>query len=226
MGSLRPAVVLGAAGLLLLSACVGTGNEAASSDPTVTNAPSTRPADLPSGDPGLDASAVPDPGAPKGFDADHGHARKVVPLEAMLGSAMVAQVLGGQWQESAAPPLECVSDLGEVAERTVLYQSTGGTVLQTVATHRSPVVADHAVGEMSRRLHMCGWTIHPDPRLGSASAAASSRRSTRSAVVIAAEGVTLTMVGSDRALTQVGRWSSLIDVALGNSCAAAPDGCH
>lgn len=214
---MRPAIVLGVAGLLLLSACAGTTNEAASSRPAPTHAAAAPPTDLPSGDPGLDASAVPDPGAPKGPDADRGRARKVVPLESMLG---------GQWQESSASPLGCISDLDEVAQRTVAYRSTGGLVLQTVATHQSHAVADHAVRDMSRELLTCGCTVHPDPRLGSASTAASSAGDTRTAVVVAAEGVTVTMVGSDSAITQMARWSSLVDMALGNSCAAAPDGCH
>jgi hypothetical protein len=62
--------------------------------------------------------------------------------------------------------------------------------------------------------------------MGTASAAASSPDETRTAVMISAEGVTVTLVGSDGATARRARWSSLLDLALGDSCAAAAHGCH
>lgn len=185
------------------------------------------PAELPPGDPGLDAEGVPDPGRPQGErHDDHGHARTVVPAEAMLDAGTVAGVLGGQWQESAAQPLDCLSGAGWVAERSVSFTAADGNVLQTVATHRSLDAADRAVDQLGRQLADCGWTGEPDPRLGTNSQALSNPDGGQVAVLMAAEGVTVTVVGSTSATEQRGRWTSLLDVALGNSCAAAPHGCH
>lgn len=224
--SMRAIFALSAAAVLLLSGCSGAGTTVASSPATPPPTTASNPVELPPGDPGLDAPAVPDPGAPKGHDGHHDAARRVVPRESMLGSQMVSKVLGGQWHELTARPLGCTSELDEVAERTVAYESDGRRVLQTVATHRSQAAGDRAVRDMSRLLRGCGWTVHPDPRLGSASTAASNSTDTQTAVVVAAEGVTVTLVGSDGATAHNGRWWSLVDLALGNSCAAAPDGCH
>jgi hypothetical protein len=183
------------------------------------------PTALPPGDPGLDAPSVPDPGRPEG-DRDHEEpARTVVPAEAMLDLSSVAGVLGGRWERSPAEPLGCVAGTDWVAERSVAYRSADAHVLQTVSTHRSLAAADRAVGELAGQLRDCGWTGLRDPRLGTASAAASSEDG-RTVVVIAAEGVTTLVAGSAEATASKARWSSLLDLALGDSCAAAPHGCH
>jgi hypothetical protein len=184
------------------------------------------PTALPPGDPGLDAPRVPDPGRPE-HDRDHEEpALTVVPAEAMLDVASVAGVLGGQWERSPAEPLDCASGTDWVAERTVAFASDGASVLQTVATHRSLAAADHAVQDLAASLRDCGWTNLRDPRLGSASAAASSADGSRTVVIIAAEGVTTTLAGSAGATDRRARWSSLLDLALGDSCAATAHGCH
>lgn len=182
------------------------------------------PTELPPGDPGLDASSVPDPGKPE--DDGHGKpGRTSVPAESMLGSATVAGVLGGHWQEKPGGPVDCVAPANSIAERTTGYGSGGSQVSQTVAIFGSPATADREVARAARRLRDCGWTTKPDPRLGSASAAAANGES-ESAFVVATEGVIVTLVGSGPATANRLRWSSLMDVSLGNACAAAPDGCH
>jgi hypothetical protein len=184
------------------------------------------PGDLPPGDPGTGAPSVPDPGVPE-QGRDHAEpARTAVPDGAMLDVASVSGVLGGRWQRSAAAPLRCLAGGERVARRSAAYASDDGRLLQTVGTHRSVAAADQAVDRAARRLAACNWTEASDPRLGSASTAASSASGTRTAVVISAEGVTVTLVGTEAVTVRRSRWSSLLDLALGNSCAAAPDGCH
>lgn len=181
---------------------------------------------LPPGDPGPDAPSVPDPGKPT-EDRDHQEpARTVVPGEALLDAKLASQVLGGDWQQAEARPLECVAGTGWVAQKSVLLDSADGRVLQTVATHDSLAEADRAVAEMGRQLKSCGWDGAADPRLGTASVAATSADGSQTAVVVSAEAVTVTLVGSGRATADRWAWSSLVDVALGSSCAAAPHGCH
>jgi hypothetical protein len=184
------------------------------------------PTELPPGDPGLDAPSVPDPGKPE-HDREHEEpARTVVPTEALLDTVTVSGVLAGDWRQSEGRPLECASAPGAVAERTFVFSAEGGQVVQTVATHKSLAAADRAVDELAGQLQGCGWTAERDPRLGTASATLSSGEGEQTAVVISAEGVTVTLVGSGDATASRPRWSSLQDIALGSSCAAAPHGCH
>ncbi|MDQ4085211.1 MAG: hypothetical protein M3165_05280 [Actinomycetota bacterium] len=184
------------------------------------------PTELPPGDPGLEAPSVPDPGKPE-HDRHHEEpARTEVPAEALLDAATVSGVLGGSWQQTESQPAECAAVTGAVAQRTVSFEADGGRLLLTVATHRSLAAADRAVAEIAGRLQACGWTGRPDPRLGTASAAATSVDDAHTAAVISAEGVTVTLVGSGTATSERARWSSLLDLALGSSCPAAPEGCH
>jgi hypothetical protein len=149
-----------------------------------------------------------------------------VPVAALLDGGTVSAVLGGRWEESTTRPLGCDVSTSGVAERSVAYRTTDGEVLQTVATYGSPAQADRAVKDAGRNLEACGWKATPDPRLGSASTAATSANGSEKAVIVATEGVTVALVGSDMATSNALRWTSLVDVALGNVCAAAADGCH
>jgi hypothetical protein len=199
----------------------GTGSAEGESVP-VEHEPSV----LPPGDPGLDAPPAPDPGVPED-DRDHEvPALTKVPDPAMLDTQMVSAVLGGSWRRSSGQPLRCLAGDEAVARRSATYRSQDAQVLQTVATHESLAEADRAVLRLGRRLADCGWTGLADPRLGSASAAAEGADGSRTAVVVAAEGVTVTLVGSKGATQSRARWSSLVDLALGDSCAAAAHGCH
>jgi hypothetical protein len=185
------------------------------------------PPDPPPGDPGLDASAVPDPGSPGRGDVRHGPARRSVPAEAMLDAGTVSGVLGGRWQAStAAGGLDCPITQEGLADRTAVYRTEDGYLREIVTTHRSPSVADGVARDADRRMRACGWAARPDPRLGSASSAAEAVDTDASAVVVAVEGVTVTLVGSGAAVANQSRWSSVADVALGNACAAASEGCH
>jgi hypothetical protein len=196
----------------------------AASAPTAS-APSASAPSLPPGDPGLDAPAVPDPGTSGG---EHGHAapaRRTVPREALLDEATVRSVLGASWREVAAEPLDCTRvPAGVVADLTTGFVDDEGALRQTVNTHADAAGADRAVGRLVAQLRACGWDIGPDPRLGSASATASWGAHTLTAV--SAEGVTLVLTGSGTAATGNGSWSSLVDLAMGSVCPAAPDGCH
>jgi len=181
---------------------------------------------LPPGDPGLDAPSVPDPGRPARGDEHEGEPRTVVPAEAMFDRQTVSGVLGGDWTQSGSDPLACLAGSDWVAQRSVAFEAADGHLLQTVATHRGHEAADRAVREQLAALRDCGWASERAPRMGTASAAATNPDGGESAVVIAADGVSVTLVGSGRATQSRRRWTSLLDLALGSSCAAAPDVCH
>jgi len=184
------------------------------------------PSELPPGDPGLDAPSVPDPGVPE-HDREHEEAARTdIPAEAMLDAQTVAGVLGGDWQQSAGHPVDCAVASGSVADASLEFSTDGGNVVQTLATHRSLAAADRAAVSAGENLADCGWEKLADPRLGTASVAARSADGSQTAIVLSAEGVTVTLVGSGGAASRRPRWAALADVALGTSCPAAPHGCH
>ena len=181
---------------------------------------------LPPGDPGLDAPSVPNPGRPKGDRKHELPARTEVPAVAVLDGQTVSGVLGGDWEQSEAQPLHCLTGNSWVAQRSAAFDSADGRVLLTVATHRSVAAADHDVEDQVASLRDCGWTPQHAPRLGTASAAVTYPDGGDSAVVLSADGVTVTLVGSGSATENHRRGRSQVDLALGSSCAAAAEGCH
>jgi hypothetical protein len=207
-----------------------TAEPAAARTPTLTpdeDIPVEHPATtLPPGDPGVDAPAVPNPGRPEGDQEHDGPARTEVPAVALLDGQTVSGVLGGDWAQSQAQPLDCLAGSTWVAQRSAAFDSAEGRVLLTVATHRSLGAADRSVEEQLASLRDCGWTAENAPRMGTASSAASNPDGGGSAVVLSSDGVTVTLVGSGDATARHRRWMSLLDLALGSSCAAASDGCH
>lgn len=214
---------------LLVSGCAGQGAAqgpqagpdragAASSPPGPTDAES-----LPPGDPGADAPSVPDPGA---ASDDHGDesARRTVPPSALLTAETVGMVAGGSWQRHGGGGDECVIPEGAVGLKTVSYGGGGSLVVETVATYPGHEAADAAVAAMGEMASDCGWRADRDPRLGSASVAA--KDASRSLAAVSAEGVVVLLIGSGPVARDAAGWASLVDLALGTSCAAAPDGCH
>jgi len=204
--------------------------EVAESEAPVSAAPAAKKSraaapSLPPGDPGLDAPAVPDPGT-AGPDA-HGDepARRTVPAAAMLTADTVSMMLGGSWAAHAGGGDECVRPEGALGSRTGSYGGTAsGVVVETVATYKDAKAADAAVAALGRSARSCGWGSVRDPRLGSASVSATE--GARSMVAVATEGVLVLLVGTGDFTRDAGRWGSLVDLALGTSCPAAPDGCH
>jgi hypothetical protein len=143
----------------------------------------------------------------------------------MLTAGTVRMVLGGSWERHAADGDDCVRPAKALGSSTMSYGGpAAGVVVETVATYEDAEVADAAVTALGRSAAACGWTTGPDPRLGSASVAATD--GTRSMVGVSAEGVVVVLVGTGGFTGDAGRWGSLADLALGTSCAAAPDGCH
>lgn len=188
-------------------------------------APSKAPS-LPPGDPGLDAPAAPDPGT---ASADpHGHdeaAKRKIPAAAMLTAETVRMAMGGTWSRRTGGADECMRPEGALGARSMSYGGSPGTlVVETVSTYRGAKAADEAVADLGGAAAECGWTVEGDPRLGSASVAAKDQG--RSMVAVSAEGVVVLLVGSGDVTRPAWRWSSLVDLALGTSCPAAPDGCH
>jgi len=45
-------------------------------------------------------------------------------------------------------------------------------------------------------------------------------------VALAAEGVAVTLIAGGLGAADAASWESIVDLALGSSCAAAADGCH
>jgi hypothetical protein len=179
---------------------------------------------LPPGDPGLDAPAVPDPGAAPVEEEAHGEPRRRIPAAALLTPATVQTVAGGGWRQHPGGGDECLSPSGSLGARSMSYGgSDAGLVVETVATYRDARAADRAVKTLAAQAEQCGWTGIGDPRLGSASAAGTDAE--RSMVAVSAEGVVVLLVGTGP-VTAEGTWASLVDLALGSSCPAAPDGCH
>jgi hypothetical protein len=142
----------------------------------------------------------------------------------MLGADSVSMVAGPGWQRRAHGGDECVRLSGAVATRSMAYGGAeSGIVVETVGTFSGGADADAAVRALATTAAGCGWEAVHDPRLGSASVAASD--GVRSMVAVAAEGVVVLLVGAGE-VTRAGAWSFLVDLALGSSCPAAPDGCH
>ena len=194
---------------------------------------------LPPGDPGTDGSGEAATDAPP--EGDDGHAgehgpdegvARTVPAAALVDADSVAALAGGSWSAAAdagsaaaCPP---VTPAGAAASRTLLLRSAGGTLLQVVSAHRTVRAARQAVDSVAGLLAGCGFTSAGDPRLGEASAALARGDDTgapEKAVVIAAEGATVVLVGRGSAAS-AGAWDSLADLALGTSCAAGVHGCH
>jgi hypothetical protein len=203
-----------------------TGQPASAHSPAAgTATPSTEPS-LPPGDPGLDAPEAPDPGL-AGPDAhEHGdEALRSVPAAALLTAGTVGMVLGGSWDRRTGGGDECLRPQDAVAARSMTY---GGSVeallVETVATYPDAEAADKAVADLGEAAVGCGWTAEADPRIGSASVAATDGPRTMTAV--SAEGVLVLLVGAGDVAAGGARWGSLVDMALGTSCAAAADGCH
>jgi hypothetical protein len=241
-----------AAGLaLLLGGCsAATADQGAST----TAASSTPGADFPEGpgpedrpDPALAGEPVPtlppgDPGTGTSPDArtgdggheeDGGHGEDdgdgheshrvtSVPEAALVDAATVAALAGGDW--SVDPD---GGSAGAAASRTVTLTAPDGVLAQTVSAFRSPLAAREAVAAEATRLAGCGFAADGDPRLGEASAQLTKDTGTgrQLALVLAAEGATVVLVGSGSAADQA-VWPSLADVALGTACAAGVHGCH
>ena len=214
------------AAVLLLSGCgsqQGRGLAAAADDGVVKDV-LAKPS-LPPGDPGLEAPAVPDPGTASAEPHGHGKARRTVPAAAMLSADTVGMVLGGDWDRHQGGGDECVRPSGGLGVRTMSYGgSVEGQDAETVLTYEDPEAADAAVAALAAAAGDCGWDGDPDPRLGSASAAATAGG--RSMVAVSMEGVLVLLVGTGEFTGNKARWGSLVDLALGTSCPAAPDGCH
>ncbi len=161
--------------------------------------------------------------------ADRGSPIRVIPAEAMLDEQTVGGIAGGSWAVVDAPADPCQAPVpaAAVATRTVGLRGSAGTLVHTVATHASASAGVRAVSRTADRLAGCGWERGADQMLGEASALLhrDGAGGPEVVTVIAAEGVTVTLVGSG-APVQPDAWAALADIAIGSSCPAAPDGCH
>lgn len=201
-----------------------TGGPAAESPATSDEPSEPAPESLPPGDPGVDAPEVPEPGMDEPEPEDDTPAQVDVPLGAMLDAESVGMMLGGQWAGHPGDGDECLRPEGALGERSMSFGgSVDGLVVQTVATYPNGKAADAAVSALGETAAGCGWTGQADPRLGTASVAADEGPRTMTAV--SAEGVVVLLVGTGDFTSDPMRWGSLVDVAVGTSCPAAPHGC-
>jgi hypothetical protein len=152
-----------------------------------------------------------------------------VPEAALVDAATVAALAGGDWSVDPDGGSRCTTaaPAGAAASRTVTLTAPDGVLAQTVSAFRSPLAARGAVAAEATRLAGCGFAADGDPRLGEASAQLTKDTGTgrQLALVLAAEGATVVLVGSGSAADQA-VWPSLADVALGTACAAGVHGCH
>ncbi len=188
--------------------------------------PTTPLPTLPPGDPG-DGPSVPEDTS--GVEEPGDAALTTVPVGALLDAKTVGEVLGGSWSSSAAPADSCAAPrpTRAVASRSTSLTGVGGTLVETVATYNGTAGAT-AVGNLAKRLRSCGWTQEAEPPLGAHSAELSRKGGSgvERVVVVESEGVAVTVIGRGRVAESTDDWSAIVDVAIGTSCLAAPDGCH
>ena len=193
------------------------------SRPALTSALPT----LPPGDPGEGPSVPEDT---SGVEEAHGKALTRVPVGALLDAETVKAVVGGSWRGAPVPTASCAAPrpAGVVATRSAGLAGSGSRLIETVATHRDADAAARAVNELSARLQACGWTLGDEPPLGEDSALLTRQRAGAldRVVVVAAEGVSVTMLGRGPVADSADDWAAIVDVAIGTSCLAASDGCH
>jgi hypothetical protein len=252
----------GLAAGLVLTGCASTGTaRTTGADRLTTGLPaavtSTSAAPAPSGTEGPfgpdgpDASDTPDPalsgeplptlppgdpgtGSPGPGDAAETHAPGApVPAAAMLDTATLAAVAGGDWTSAPASHRWCDAPRtpGAATARVQLLESADGRLVQSVGSYAgsgADRAAVQAVDAATERLQACGFTLDRDPRLGAASellTRTAADGTDQVVLVLAAEGVGVVLMASG---TPAGRgaWDSLADLALGSSCAAAAHGCH
>jgi hypothetical protein len=187
---------------------------------------------LPPGDPGTGSDAdAGDAGTGDDHTDDHDDRGRVasVPESALVDAETVAALAGGAWTVhpdsggscSAATPADAT------ASRTLTLRSDDGWLTQTVSALESAADARAAVAKLARQLARCGFADAGDPRLGEASAQLTkdSASGRELALVVAAEGATVVLLGGGSAAGQ-SAWPSLADVSLGTACAAGLHGCH
>ena len=186
---------------------------------------------LPPGDPGTGSPGIgtPDPG-----DSAATHAPGApVPAAAMLDTATVAAVAGGDWSVGSASHRWCDAPRtpGARTARVQVLESADGRLVQSVGSYAgtgADRAAVQAVDATTERLQACGFTLDRDPRLGAASellTRTAADGTDQVVLVLAAEGVGVVLMASGTPAAR-GTWESLADLALGSSCAAATQGCH
>ena len=197
--------------------------------PTVSTTapePTTPLPTLPPGDPG-DGPSVPEDTS--NVEEPAGAALTTVPAGALLDARTTGEVLGGSWTSPAAPADSCAAPrpTRAVAARSTALTGAGGTIVETVSTYNGEVGAT-AISNLAKRLRGCGWTQEAEPPLGAHSAELSRKGSAgvERVVVVESEGVAVTVIGRGQVAANSDDWSAIVDVAIGTSCSAAPDGCH
>lgn len=204
-------------------------------DPALAGEPTPT---LPPGDPGTDADGVADghgaEESTEGGDAHGEHAgdsdEPAVPPGALLDAATVGSLTGGTWREGTSAGTsgcDAARPAAALAARGITLVATGGALTEWVGAYADPAAASAAVARTADRLAACGFTRAGDPRLGEASlelTRAGGAGAAR-AMVVAADGATAVVLGTG-SVAAPGAWESVVDIALGTSCAAAPHGCH
>lgn len=178
---------------------------------------------LPPGDPGTGDVTVEPP-----VVADPSP-RTRVPSRAMLNVETLDAISGASWSRVRPADDTCRTPAppAALASRSQAWVASGATVTETVATYRTQADADRARGRLATALKRCGWDPERAPRLGESSSqlGQDGPNGRETVTILTAEGVVVALVGTGSA-TPPDPWDAFLDVALGGSCAAAPDGCH
>jgi hypothetical protein len=196
---------------------------------------------LPPGDPGAEVPGTDDPNGDLGGDESDPPAepaKTTVPLSTLLDAETVNTVAGAGWtsRERAGNGDPCVTPVPPktAGSRTIVFTRAAADgagssrLVQTVSTHADRAAAIAAVRSLGRKLATCAADKPTDPRIGDASVEATvtdSRGSTWTVTAVAVEGVSFVLSGSGT-VTAPDVWAGLADIAQGNTCAAAADGCH
>lgn len=200
---------------------------------------------LPPGDPGADAPGTDDPNGDLGGDGadgadgdDDAAAKTTVPVSALLDTETVNSVAGAGWTVDDAPgragpcadlvPAKAIASRATVLVRPAAQGEPSSRLAETVSTHADRKAAIAAVTAIGKRLGQCAHAAPTDPRVGDVSVEATvtdAKGLSSTVTAVAVEGVSFVLSGSG-AVTAADVWAALTDIAQGNSCEAAADGCH
>jgi hypothetical protein len=240
-----------ATGLVVVLAGCGAGDRAESAaatstappaaltmSPTVTEPASPTPESVVSDGVGVSPDATVPPGDPgsapsvvENTSVGSVPAGKTsVPANALLDAQTMEAVVPGRWSIATAPADSCTSPRpsGAAASRTGSLTSGKTRMIETVAIHADQAAASRSIDALSTRLLGCGWKALPETPMGEDSAGFSRSGSSglEKLVIVAAEGVSTTLQGNGTLSGNDDTWASVLDIAIGTSCPAAPDGCH
>jgi hypothetical protein len=138
------------------------------------------------------------------------------------GAFIAAADLGDGWSTTKALVTPCAARYPRTALRSIGLQEQRGTLTETLATG---VDLEQAATAWRTSLGACRWTVSDDS-LGDAGLSATSPDKKDAVIVTGTEGVLVVLHAHGDLAGATDELDSWADLAVGNSCVAAPDGCH